>query len=351
MTRPGLRMLTGGAIAIAGFAWLFHDVPLRAALDVTGHVAWPAAMLAVVSDIAAYGCQGLRWRVLLQPVGRASWLDTTEAIYAGLFANELLPFRPGEALRGVLMARALDVSIARVVSSVLVERLFDGVWLACGLAAAALTMALPPGLARAARLFSLAIVAIVVALAIVLAALAARPARRRALPRLLREPAEELAGIGSSRAAASAFALSLVFLLLQALAFWFAARAVALPMSIPAAIVVLLVQHLGTMVPNAPANLGTYQVAVVLGLALFGVNKATATGFSLFVFVLLTGPLWVIGAAATWRLRRRAQARAARPASWGSSARDVSGRPPYFSSHAITSEPSDRNTNTMKPIA
>jgi hypothetical protein len=40
---------------------------------------------------------------------------------------------------------------------------------------------------------------------------------------------------------------------------------------------------------------GTYQFFTVLGLTQFAVDKTTATGFSVVVFLILTVPLWVIG--------------------------------------------------------
>jgi glycosyltransferase 2 family protein len=299
---PRARMGLGIAVGATALVWLFHDIPLQATVAVARRLAWPAASLAVAADLAAYACQGLRWRTLLASVGDASWLDATEAIYAGLFANELLPLRPGEALRAWIMARRLRVGVRRIVPSVVVERLFDGFWLTCGLAIAALAVDLPSGLADAAEVFGVALMIALVITFALSAFLAARPGRRARLPALLREPAEDLAQIGSSRAAIEALALSLGVLLFQALAFWFTARAVALPLSFAASVVVLLVLHLGTLLPNAPANLGTFQLAVVLGLTLFGIDKATAAGFSMVVFVLLTAPLWALGAVATWRL-------------------------------------------------
>lgn len=302
---PRARVLVGGAIAVAALAWLFHDVPLNTTVAVARRLAWPSASLAVAADIAAYVCQGLRWRALLGTVGRPSWLETTEAIYAGLFANELLPLRPGEALRAWIMARRLNISVRRIVPSIVVERLFDGLWLTCGLAVAALIVQLPARLADAAEIFGAGLLGAVALVIVATSWLAARPAHRASLPRLLREPAEDLAQIGSSRAAFEGLGLSLALLLLQALAFWLTARSVALDLSLGASVVVLLIVHLGTLLPNAPANLGTFQVAVVMGLTLFGVDKPTATGFSMVVFVLLTAPLWVIGALATWRLQVR----------------------------------------------
>jgi hypothetical protein len=53
--------------------------------------------------------------------------------------------------------------------------------------------------------------------------------------------------------------------------------------------------HLGTAIPGAPANAGSYPFFPVVGLTLFGVEKTRAAGFSVVVFVLLTVPLWVIG--------------------------------------------------------
>lgn len=299
---PRTRVIIGATVALLALVWLFHDVPIQSTVVVARRLAWPAASLAVGADVAAYLCQGLRWRTLLSRVGNPSWLETTEAIYAGLFANELLPLRPGEALRAWIMARRLRVGVRRIVPSIVVERLFDGLWLTCGLALSALMMPLPPSLADSAEIFGIGLLLALVLTFACSAWLAVRPDTRAKLPAFLREPAEDLAQIGSSRAAVEALTLSIGVLLFQALAFWLTARAVSLPLSFAGSIVVLLVLHLGTLVPNAPANLGTFQVAVVLGLTLFGIDKATAAGFSMVVFVLLTAPLWILGAVATWRL-------------------------------------------------
>jgi hypothetical protein len=72
-------------------------------------------------------------------------------------------------------------------------------------------------------------------------------------------------------------------------------RAYDLNLSFWAGAVVFLIVHLGTAIPNAPANIGTYQFFCVVGLSLFGVEKTLATAFSVVVFIILTIPLWVIG--------------------------------------------------------
>ena len=60
-------------------------------------------------------------------------------------------------------------------------------------------------------------------------------------------------------------------------------------------VVVALIIIIGTVIPNAPSNIGSFQFFCVVGLTLFGVDKTAAAGFSLVSFALLTIPLWVIG--------------------------------------------------------
>lgn len=60
-------------------------------------------------------------------------------------------------------------------------------------------------------------------------------------------------------------------------------------------IIVFLIVHIGTAIPNTPANVGTYQFFCVVGLTLFGVEKTLAAGFSLVVFIILTIPIWALG--------------------------------------------------------
>jgi hypothetical protein len=73
------------------------------------------------------------------------------------------------------------------------------------------------------------------------------------------------------------------------------------PITFFGALVVLLVINLGVSLPNAPANVGSYQFFCVLGLSVFQVEKSTATAFSVFAFIALTFPFIFLGFAALVR--------------------------------------------------
>jgi len=63
----------------------------------------------------------------------------------------------------------------------------------------------------------------------------------------------------------------------------------------------LVVINIGISLPNAPANVGSYQFFCVLGLSVFPVERSTAAGFSIFAFLALTLPIALMGFGALLR--------------------------------------------------
>ena len=60
-------------------------------------------------------------------------------------------------------------------------------------------------------------------------------------------------------------------------------------------LVMLVVTAIGIMVPAAPGYVGTLNIACVVGLALFGVNKASASAYSWFYFLSQWIPITSVG--------------------------------------------------------
>ena len=301
-----LKPALGYLLAAAGLIWVLHDVhPAKLLEGLTG-INWRLIALALVCDVSSYVCQGWRWRLLLQPVGKISTLRTTQAIYVGLFTNEALPMRIGELGRAWLVSRWVSAKFMAVIPSIVVERLFDGVWVATGIWLTASFAPLPKSLIAAGETFG-AIIILAVALFVFLAfrkrESGAEQARLRlqnwkplrGIALLLERLGDGLRETGRTRAFYLAFALSPFFILLQILAYWLVMLGYGLRLSFWLGVAVFLIVHLGTAIPNAPANAGSYQFFTVLGLTLFGVDKTRATGFSLVAFALLTLPLLIIG--------------------------------------------------------
>lgn len=298
---PWVKSALGYLVALGCLVWVFHDIQVARLWESFVHINWGLIALAIVFDIASYYCQGVRWELLLRPLGKITPLRATQAIYVGLFTNEIVPLRPGELVRAYLVSRWLPAEFISVIPSLAVERLFDGVWLALAIAVAAFYVPLPPNVLEAEELLSIIMIVLIVLFAYLVfgkskaADSASGWKPLRVIKKFLTRLRGELRNISAARSSYVSCSVSLLILVFQILAFWLVLRACGLEMSLLAGAVVLLIVHIGTAIPNAPSNVGTYQFFTVVGLALFRIDKTLATGFSVVVFIVLTVPLWVLG--------------------------------------------------------
>jgi uncharacterized membrane protein YbhN (UPF0104 family) len=294
-----LKRVAGYLLALVGLAWVLYDVHPRQLLAHITVREWRWAGAAIVADILAFTGQGWRWSVLLAPIGRISVIRATQGIYAGLFTSEVVPLRAGELARAFLVSRWLSVGVGRVISSIAVERLLDGITLAFGLGAAAVFVPLPHSIARTADIFGIGMITGALGFLYFVFRFGKRPAvqieppgRVRAFLLSLLEASRSIILSGNLLPASG---ISFLVLGFEALGFWLMMPACGLTVSFWTGAVVFFIVRLGTAIPNAPGNVGSYQLFTTLGLTLFGIDKATAAGFSIVVFLVLTVPVWVIG--------------------------------------------------------
>lgn len=287
----------GYLLAVAGLIWVLHDVEFERLRSSFSHLNWRWIALAIACDILSYVCQGIRWQKLLKPIGDISTIRATQAIYVGLFTNEILPMRLGELARAYLVSRWSAANFLTVIPSMMVERVFDGFWLMVGIGLTALIVPLPKYLLRAADVLGIGLVIA----SLILFYLITRQTNRNSetgtglLASLNEKLSKALKGMGKTRGFYLSLAWSMPLLMFQGLAFWLVMLGCGLHLPFWSGAAVFLIVHLGTAIPNAPANIGAYQFFTVVGLTLFGVDKSVATGFSMVVFLLLTAPLWVLG--------------------------------------------------------
>jgi hypothetical protein len=109
---------------------------------------------------------------------------------------------------------------------------------------------------------------------------------------------DEIHRLGHWREIGLAMLGSGIYWLAQTLALWALARADAFDFGISAAAFLLVVKTVGTIIPNAPANIGAYQATLMYALGLILVERPNAQIFSQLAFWILTIPAMVGGAIA-----------------------------------------------------
>jgi glycosyltransferase 2 family protein len=285
------------ALSIASLVWALRDSHLSELRDDVATLSWWWVVAAVASDAGVYLWQSMRWRILLRPVERVGFWETVRAVYVGLFANEVLPFRAGEVLRCYLLSKRSQLPLSVSLTSALLERVFDGIWLCLCMFLVLRYVPIPRGLRYLVDGgYVLAIVVLGAALLLSFALFRRHHARaalsggtwRRQFQVLI----DDLEIIGHSRYLLLSFVQSLPYLLLQAIPIFAAFRAYGFDLPWGAAFALMVILRMGAVAPQAPGNLGLFQFLARECLEkMFNVVPDEAARFSLVLWGLVTLPL------------------------------------------------------------
>ncbi len=285
---------------------VFYDARIGVIIEQMGAIRWRWMLAAVILEICVYILEGLQWQLLLKPQGRITWYKAMQAIYVGLFANEILPLRAGEVARAYLVSRWLKSSFVAILPSIMLQRFMDGIWLIIALGITAILVDLPKNLVQAADIFGVALLGATILLVFLIFRREKKLERGSVETRyhwkllqyfasVIQRIAAGIRTIGTSGSFYAAFGVAFFVLFFQVLSFWLMMLAYGITVSVWVGAAVLFIVLLGTAIPNAPANLGTFQFFAVLGLSLFEVDKTTATGFSVISFSLITALFLILG--------------------------------------------------------
>jgi hypothetical protein len=302
-TAPRFPAWAGQAIvytlSLACLLYVYHDFDWKNELPRLSRIEWHWITLAVATDILVYISQAWRWNLLLEPIAKLSLWRTVQAIYIGLFANEVLPLRGGELIRCYLNAAWNHLRFPLVLSSALIERLIDGVWLIAGFVLVTFLVPVGDGLKFAASI--LAALVLVLGFLVVFAVLNKRFAHhvttRHRWSEALLTIIEGLHAMGRARSFPSAILASMVYLGLQLFPIYAMMRGYGLDHEgLSGAAVVLVVLRLSTIVPGLPGNLGLFHAAAYTALhGLLKVDPQTAKSLAGVMFFIITVPLLLAG--------------------------------------------------------
>jgi hypothetical protein len=298
-------------LSIVFLIWVLRDFHIVRALRDMANADWKWVLVGMACDVMSYVAQAWRWKLLLTPFGRVRISRTIRAVFSGLFANLVLPLRPGEFLRAYLLSGTENIKLGRMIGSIAVERLVDLVIATASLGVVSLLVDLPVRFRRVADILGIATLVLVTAIVVLIFYLETKLGDEETEDRRgIMSALSALHTMGTAPSFYPAVLASVLVPGLQILALWAMMHSYSLHLSFLVAVVVVLVINLGISLPNAPANVGSYQFFCVLGLSVFQVEKTTATGFSIFAFIALTLPLLFLGMAAvvrsglTWRTMR-----------------------------------------------
>lgn len=250
----------------------------------------------------------LRWQFLLNSVQHVPLLPLTQIVAIGYMGNNVYPLRAGEALRVLLLRRNHGVRMAGSATTVVVERVFDGIvmltFILIGLLGADVQ-------SDEVRLVAAAATPIFIIAVLVFFTLAAFPAVLRRLTHwvagLLPERLSELVlrlsedvvkGLSSLRSPVrlvGAVLASYATWAVEAGVYWLVMRAFNLDLSYAVALLAVGTVNLAGLIPATPGQIGVYEFFVSSVLIAVGVAPDTALAYAIVVHLVIWLPVTVVG--------------------------------------------------------
>ncbi len=318
--RRVLSAIVGLALSAALLLWALRGVNLA---EVGARLRAAHTMPLLITSVVAtltFPLRVVRWRLLLRrdDGGTLPAMPLWHAVAIGFMANNLLPFRAGELVRVFATTRFTNVGFGPALSSIAVERIFDGLVVVALLSVGLFASDLPAGvavggvsLARAAQASgALAGAALIAASLVVAFPLAAERLVRRLLPagRMTDRLVSVIEGIRQGLSAlrspgrlVGVILWSLVIWMLNALSFWIAFSAFDIPVGYAGALVLQGILVIGISVQLAPGFVGQFEAAIVAGLALYGVGNDVASSYVIAYHAVTFLPIVLLG---FWSLAR-----------------------------------------------
>ncbi len=257
-----------------------------------------------------------RWHYLLGPIKKIPTKTMFPITTIGYMGNNIYPARAGEVLRAVVLKRKEQVPVSASLATIIVERIFDGVVML------AFVFVNLPELAKltgqsgfVGNIQQVAVIgtgAFLGALAVfLLAAMFPQVTARvgqwfidRFLPVGLREKVsgimhkflDGLASLRSPFNVLMVFFTSVIIWLLETGKYWFVMHAFDFSVSFFALMLMNGIVNLATTIPSAPGYIGTFDAPGIAVLSAYGVEQATAAGYTLVLHVALWLPITLLGA-------------------------------------------------------
>ncbi len=299
--REARRWLPGVVISIIALVVVFRLVDWNELGAALANFSVLYILIAILLLICSMAVRAQAWRILLdyKPDFKRSFFIINE----GYLLNNIFPLRAGEVGRAIFMGRATGLSPFFVLSTIVIERVFD-LAIAAGLLLATLPLALGLEWAKPVAWSTLVLMVAVVA-AMFFAArynavvkrwvetLAGQSAllRKWVLPRIdslinglgiLNQPSRFLS------------AVSLIFL---SWVLWVATHVLMIQNIAPGAplwwgALVDAVLAMGVAIPSAPSALGVFEASVVGAMSLLGISNTTALAYAIVMhFINFVVPL------------------------------------------------------------
>jgi uncharacterized protein (TIRG00374 family) len=295
----------GYSIAIASLIWVFRAFDFQQLQQDLRALHWEWVVLGIALNLMVYLVDAWRWVVLLRPAEIVPLSECLKAIFVGLVANGVLPAKAGELVRCYLLSLWTEMPVSLALTSDAISRVMDGICLVAGFYLVTIGLHAPTHrLEKELMLWKDGTFILMISVAILTGLMVFVLFRREHASSFVMSNKwaerfshvmHEIHELGDVSSLSMAMGISVLYLLLPVLSVWCLFRAYDFDFGLMQAAIVLIVVHIGTILPNAPANIGSFQAFATVALGIIQAEQSAAASFALIFYIAHTLPQILVG--------------------------------------------------------
>lgn len=306
------KKILGLFVTVLFFAFVLYKIDLNTVVAVIKDFSPSALLYIALFYILSLLIRGIRWKLFLNNNPKYSWFQLSEIFTIGTMLNIFLPVRAGDVYRAYYLGSVKSEKKLKIFGSVILERLFDGTALFFILLFAVRTYFKNSTLINTTTILAGTIFIGSLIIAYILfrtrsiadiidfcEKISPKKEWGKKLFKKLRVYTlsfmEGFEILSSIKASFGALNYSFIIWVLECIVAYLIINSFGVSFPVSASLFVLALTTFSTMIPSTSIFLGPFQMAYIIALGIYGVDKEFALAIALVHNVILTLIIAIIG--------------------------------------------------------
>jgi len=300
-------IIAGSTISLVFIILLLWNIDGTAIIKTISEINYYLIVPAVIIQLMSYWVRGVRWHHMLINISETKVTNLFPIICISYMANNVLPFRVGELVRAYLLDKKEKISKTSALSSILLERIFDGLTLLLILGIAALLFPFPIWVKQIGLITLVTFLCVLLFLISLLffdiqtIAIVRKvtqklsPSTRRKIDMIIVNFLEGIEVVKKPGKLVRIIGLSVMVWCMEGILFIAIAEAFDFNSIVYLAMFTMVLVNLGIMIPSSPGYIGTFEFFCVRALSVFNITKEIALSYALILRVFQYIPITILG--------------------------------------------------------
>ncbi|OAS20523.1 lysylphosphatidylglycerol synthase transmembrane domain-containing protein [Paenibacillus oryzisoli] len=302
-----IQLFIGMLISLLFLFVLLRNIEFKQVGQILQNINYLILVPAVFIQLMSYWVRSLRWSLMLRGIKYVKSSNLFPIICISYMANNTLPLRLGEFVRAYLIGRKEEISKTAAFSTVILERIYDGLTLLLLLGVTSMLFPFPDWVKLIGYLTAiLFLCALIFVISMVifkehtqrLIHLCCRPLKPKMGEKIISIFEQFTTGfdvIKNKRNLLPIAFYSILIWSMEGYLFYAIAEAFDFSSTIYIGMFVLVVVNLGIMIPSSPGYVGTLEYFCSKALEIFNVSKELSLSYALVLRMFQYIPITVLG--------------------------------------------------------